>query len=436
MSNLNVKKGKHLTMEDRILIEYSLEQNYTLKEIAKTLKKDHTTISKEIKRNRFIKESIKKEKDLLSCKNRKECSKKHLCKDACNKLCKKCIFINCYRKCNEYTTKKCTYLNRYPYVCNSCDTVTTCNEEKCYYKAKLAHEKYLDTLKSSKEGINVTHDQIKRMDELISPLVLKGQSLYHISIHHKEEITCSERTLYNYFNKNVFTVRNVDLPKKVKYKPRKKKISTIIKNPSYRIGRTFEDFTKFLEDNPDTPVVEMDTVYGTRSGKVLLTFIFRNCSLMLAFLINHCNQRCVKEVIDTLYLLLGKEVFTNSFPVILTDNGSEFKFPNSLEFDNKGNQRTRIFYCNPMASYQKPYVEKNHEFIRYILPKGVSFEELSQEDITFMMNNINSVARASLNGNTPFKLAQLVLDTSLLEKLSLKHIPADEVYLKPSLFKK
>ena len=89
-----------------------------------------------------------------------------------------------------------------------------------------------------------------------------------------------------------------------------------------------------------------------------------------------------------------------------------------------------------MASYQKPHVEKNHEYIRYIIPKGTSLNNRTQEEITLMINHINSAARASLNGNTPFKLAQMLLDNSLLDKLSLKYIPADEIYLKPALFKK
>lgn len=180
----------------------------------------------------------------------------------------------------------------------------------------------------------------------------------------------------------------------------------------------------------------MDTVHGTRSGKVLLTFLFRNCSLMLAFLIDSCSQLDVKEVIDMLYGVLEHKVFSRTFPVILTNNGSEFKNPNALEFDVQGNQRAKIFYCNPMASYQKPHVEKNHEYIRYILPKGISFNNLTQEDITLMINHINSATRTSLNGNTPFKLAQMLLDNSLLDKLSLKHIEADEVHLKPALLKK
>ena len=274
------------------------------------------------------------------------------------------------------------------------------------------------------------------MDKIISPLVLKGQSLSHIFTHHKNEINCCERTLYYYFDKNAFTARNIDLPRKVKYKPRKKSTLPMIKESTDRIGRTFDDFVKFIEDNPNVNVVEMDTVHGTRSGKVLLTFMFRNCSLMLAFIIDSCSQMAVKDAIDKLYEVLGHEVFKRSFPVILTDNGSEFKNPEALELDVVGNQRTKIFYCNPMASYQKPHVEKNHEYIRYIIPKGKSFNDRTQEDITLMMNHINSTARASLNGNTPFKLAQMLLDVSLLDKLSLKHIHADEVHLKPALFNK
>lgn len=436
MSNKDLCKGKHLKIEDRIIIEYGLDQNYTLKEIAERVKKDPTTISKEIKRNRFLKSSKRKENTLQSCKHRKSCTKTNLCNSNCGKQCKKCRFTNCYRICNEYSIKKCTKLNRYPYVCNSCSTVTMCTDEKSYYKAKVADTKYKELLVASREGLNITSNELKKIDEVISPLILKGQSISHIFTHHKHEINCCERTLYYYFDKNAFTARNIDLPRKVKYKPRKKSTSPVIKDSAHRVGRTFEDFVKFLENHPNIPVVEMDTVHGTRSGKVLLTFMFRNCSLMLAFIMDNCSEMAVKDIIDKLYEVLGHEVFKRSFPVILTDNGSEFKNPKALELDNEGNQRTKIFYCNPMASYQKPHVEKNHEYIRYIIPKGKSLNNRTQEDVTLMMNHINSTARASLNGNTPFKLAQMLLDVSMLDKLSLKHIHADEVHLKPALFNK
>ncbi|MEG0051350.1 MAG: helix-turn-helix domain-containing protein [Terrisporobacter sp.] len=99
-------------MEDRLIIEYGLDQNYTLKEIADKLKKAPTTISKEIKRNKFLRVSKAKANDIQPCKNRRSCTKINLCNSACGKLCKKCTFINCYRACTEFSIKKCVKLTR------------------------------------------------------------------------------------------------------------------------------------------------------------------------------------------------------------------------------------------------------------------------------------------------------------------------------------
>lgn len=265
MSNNELCKGKHLRIEDRLIIEYGVDQNYTLKELAERVKKDPTTISKEIKRNRFLRVSSKKDNDLHSCQHRKSCTKTSLCNSSCDKQCKKCRFINCYRTCNEYSIKKCSKLNRYQYVCNGCSSVTTCTAEKNYYKAKVADTKYKELLISSREGLNITSKDLKKIDDIISPLILKGQSISHIFTHHKDQINCCERTLYYYFDKNAFTARNIDLPRKVKYKPRKKSTLPVIKESTDRVGRTFNDFVKFIEDNPNIPVVEMDTVHAMSS---------------------------------------------------------------------------------------------------------------------------------------------------------------------------
>ena len=156
---------------------------------------------------------------------------------------------------------------------------------------------------------------------------------------------------------------------------------------------------------------------------------------MVGLLLEHCSQECVLEAIDWLYEKLGETVFQNTFPVLLTDNGSEFKMPAEIETTEDGCVRTKVFYCDPMASYQKPHIEKNHEFIRYVLPKGKTFKNLTQEKVTLMMNHINSTARASLNDKTPWELAQLLMNHSVLEALSLEMIPAKEVHLKPALIK-
>jgi len=106
-------------------------------------------------------------------------------------------------------------------------------------------------------------------------------------------------------------------------------------------------------------------------------------------------------------------VFQDMFPVILTDNGTEFQFPERLECDEHGEIRTRIFYCNPHSSWQKGMIEKIHEYIRLVIPKGLTLDRYTKADIALLMNHINSEARGSLNGCTPFKLSQLTLHHQL-----------------------
>lgn len=424
-------KGKHLTSADRHFIEDALNENATLRLIAECLGKDSTTISKEVKKNR-IASHHKKENMKVSCSNRKECNQKGLCSTPCGRLCKKCPTMNCYKVCPEYVIRKCIQLSRFPHVCNGCKQKLTCHQEKQHYRAKVAQANYKDVLSTCREGISMTSEELNALDELISPLILKGQSIAHIYAHHKHEINCSERTLYNYVEMNAFVARNIDLRRKVRYKPRKK-TKAPKKSGAYRTDRTFEDFNAYLASNPETAVVEMDTVIGRKGGKALLTFFFRNCSLMIAFLLEACTQECVLEAIDGMYDAIGNSSFRLCFPALLTDNGSEFQAPDALEHDGHGNARTKIFYCEPMASYQKPHVEKNHEYIRYILPKGKSFDHLTQEQITLMINHINSTSRASLNNHTPFKLAQMLLGEPFLKSLALEPILPDEVHLKPAL---
>lgn len=88
-----------------------------------------------------------------------------------------------------------------------------------------------------------------------------------------------------------------------------------------------------------------------------------------------------------------------------------------------------------MCAWQKPGVEKSHEYIRYILPKGSSFDSLTQWDVNRMMNHINSSARASLNGLLPIRLAQLLFDQGTYNALNLREISPDDIILTPDLLK-
>ena len=222
----------------------------------------------------------------------------------------------------------------------------------------------------------------------------------------------------------------------MKYRVRKKKRIEPTIDYSYRKNRTFKEFQAYILEHPDENVVELDTVHGSnKTGNVMLTMLFRNCNYMLIFLMPECNKECVKQVFDNLTEILEIETFRTIFPIILTDNGSEFKGAEELENDKMTTPRTRVFYCDPLASWQKVKLEKNHEYIHKVIPKEVALIRQTQEDMTLLTNHINSTARASLNDRTPYELAQLLLSMRLFESIKLGLIEADKVTLKPSLLK-
>lgn len=270
------------------------------------------------------------------------------------------------------------------------------------------------------------------LDKIISPLIKQGQSISRI--HKMNDISCSQATSYNYLDKNCFSVGPLDLPRKVKLTKRKSSRKKEIKEA--RVGCTYEDFKFYLEQHPELFIVEMDTAEGKKGGKVLLTLLFRISRFMLAFLLPSKTQIKVEKVFNYIERILGNELSKKIFPIILTDNSTEFSAPLNLEFNSKGIGRTRIFYCNPTASYSKGMIEKSHEFIRYVIPKGISMDNFTQADITKMINHINGLARKSLNWSTPYDLAKLLLGKEVLKKLNLIKIPSNEIKLIPKLLKK
>ena len=86
---------------------------------------------------------------------------------------------------------------------------------------------------------------------------------------------------------------------------------------------------------------------------------------MLAFIRDENTASSVQEIFEELYHLLGTDEFQNLFPVILADNGTEFSGPTAIEFDSTDNRR--------------------------ILPKGTSFDNLTQLDINLMMNHLTNL---------------------------------------------
>lgn len=439
---MSTQKGnqKHLTLSDRINIEKGLNNSDSFATIAQVVHKDPTTISKEVRKHSKVKEykGYGNTPCVANADIHSRCNLKHVCGDMdCDKFCRQCRNHRCSDVCGSYQPMQCPNLKKAPYVCNGCGKRVNCMMEKKIYSSKYANDCYLETLSSSREGINQTPESIQKMNDILTPLIKKGQSISHIYATHAEELGCSKRTTYTYIDAGVFDVKNIDLRRKVKYKKRKTPTNTSAKSRTYRIDHNYEDFQKRIEKDPDVSIVEMDCVEGNSDGhKVLLTLTFRKTTLMLIFLMKSQTQEEVIKVFSFLEDELGTELFSKLFEIILTDGGSEFADRTGLETSNDGKtKRTTIYYCDPYSFWQKGCCEKNHEYIRYVRKKGSSFDDLNQEKVTLLANHINSTKRDSLNMHCPFELSQLLLDEQLLSVMGYKLIAPDDVMLTPELLK-
>lgn len=420
----------HITLDDRIIIQEILDQGTRLKDLAGQIRKHPSSVIKEIKRARSYRLPARFNDPAKNyCKHRKICLRRDICKQGCRRLCSDCR--KCNQVCPDFVRDECPTPTHFPYVCNGCTTKNGCRKAKYFYSAIVADAASRDLRKTSRAGIAFSEQQLLDLDLLLTPLIQKGQPINHIYATQKDQIPCSKRTLYRYIDQSLLAARNIDLRRKVSYKPRKSR-KPKGPDPTYRKDRTYADFLVCAGYHPDLQIVEMDTVIGRIGGKVLLTLLFRGSDLMLIFLLPNNTQSAVREVFDHLENTLGSALFRACFPIILTDNGSEFQNPALLEKTLTGQQRCRIFFCDPMASWQKGRIEKNHEFIRYVLPKGSSFDGLSQDDVDLLMNHINCTCRDVLWESCPFDLACSSM-SDVVAALQLYRVPADQIHLKPDL---
>ena len=427
---------KHLDLKSRYVIEHSLDSSLSFKAIALELDKDCTTISKEVRNHLIFKKSGAFGRPFNDCSNRFSCDIFHLCKSCSNSSGRPCKFCGrCASSCVLYQKETCRKLSKPPYVCNGCSDRKSCTLEKRFYDALSAQKEYELTRSESRAGFALSEQELDRLDSVISPLLRKGQSLHSICQNHVDSIMLSEKTLYTYMDNNLFSARNIDMPRKVRLRPRKRKPVSLKVDKACRIGRSFQDFLAFQKQSPDLPVVELDSVEGVQGGKVLLTVHFVGTSLMLAFLRDSNDSQSVIDIFDRLYLELRPDIFMDLFPILLADNGSEFSNPSAIEFDRQGNRRCHLFYCNPSAPYQKGSAENNHEFIRRVIPKGVDFGRFTQEQISLMMSHINSYLRKALGNKSPYETFAFLHGEEILEKFGLRKIPSDEIILSPELLK-
>lgn len=434
MSKFIPGNQKHLTLDDRRYIENELNKGTSFKDIARFLCKDPTTISKEIRAHRvsdwYHKGTFYNAKNF--CIHRYHCKKTNACEKilVCGVKCASCP--TCNQTCRDFVKERCSRLDKAPYVCNGCQKrINHCTiAHKYRYDAVFADRKYRELLSDSRAGIALSRHELRKKDSVITPLIEQGQSPYQIVTNHPE-LEMSVRTVYSYLDQGLFTARNIDLKRKVKFKPRKCHKSQITTREIFQ-NRSYADFQSLQL----TSFVEMDTVHSSRgSSKTLLTFFFTEEKLFLAYLLNRCTKGAVRAVFDRLEKRLGSYGFVTVFEYILTDRGTEFGDPDALETGTDGIQRTSIYYCDPMRSGQKGGLEQAHTMLRMVLPKGTDFGFLTQWDVNLIVNHINSTPRESLGGRTPYSAALETLGEEVLKAFQLRPIDPDEVNLTPKLIR-
>lgn len=419
-----MSNNKHLSFNDRLTIEKNLSLSKSFKYIAKLLNKDCTTISKEIKNHYKVMNTGSIGRRFNNCLYRRTCPNRG----------KNCNISSCI----NFTEERCSLLNKSPYVCNGCKNKIHCTLTKHFYDAEFAFKEYKHVLSESRQGLLIDQSEIDHLNSILVPLIKnQGQSIHQALVNNKNKIMFSDKTIYKVIDLGLLEVRNIDLPRKVRFRTRRKQTTVYKIDKKCLVGRTYEDFISYMENNSDTPIVQMDTVEGIKGGKVLLTIHFVNCSFMLAFIREHNDAQSVIDIFNYLQKTLGIDKFKELFILILTDNGSEFSNPIEIEFDlNTGEKRTQIFYCHPSSPYEKGSCEVNHELLRRILPKGTSFDDFTQEDVNLIMSHINSYKRKKLNNESPHSIFSKLYGENTIIKLGIQEIEPNKVNLSPRLLKK
>lgn len=422
-------KGRHMDIKDRIVIQKGLEDGKPLSAIAREIGVAASTVCREVKANRTM--DYRGKRIWNPCSKKRGCTVRNVCGGCELARCASCRRVRCWEACGQYEENRCDVIERAPYICGDCHRFANCGFVRASYSAVEAQLSYEKRLVETREGISVTPAQLESLVELVRTRLRQGWSMEAIWAVHGDRLPVGARTMYKYVEAGLLGLANIDLPRKVRYKPRKAVSGA---RPVDRDGRSFSDFLD-LPQKTRARAVQMDTVIGKRADfKCILTLHFPAIEFQIMVLLDDHDCGAVVGALDWIETILGTAEFARLFGVILTDRGIEFCDFEAIERSCLSNaRRCRLFYCDPQRSGQKGSCEKNHVELRKILPKGSSFEALTAFDVASVCTHVNNYPRKSLGGKTPFSQAAKLLPKGLLDELGIARLRADEVTLKPSL---
>ena len=375
-----MKTWKHLNLEQRKIISSGLAHNDKLIDIADRLELDPRGISREVRRNR--------------------------------------IPIGY----PDGTISKCSKLNRWPLVCTKCKFrySSNCKHVKYKYDAKTAQRKAEANLINSRRGIDLDDEEFNKLDSIIKKGIDENKSIYQIKIENKDEINKSITTLYRYINNGYLTTKRIDLPYAVKYKKRKhNKKYDYSNNEIDRTGHTYLDYLSFIHNHPRVNVWQLDFLGAIKTdSKNILSFILPDVHFTMLDIITNPNSNKVINFFDDLESKIGTNNFIELIPVILTDRDPCFTDIEGICFSKiTGEERCKLFFCDPYVSNQKPNVENINKQIRKFFPKGKSIDNLTKKDVLDKNLTLLNTPIKSLDGNTPRDAFNVVYGEDLFYKI-------------------
>lgn len=371
------KGYKRLTIYDRMDIQAAIHDHKTITEIAKMLKVSKSTISREL--NREIAQS-----------------------------------------------SKCPILKRIA-TCNICCKKIYCKFPKLYYDFSVSQTLSDENKVLSRKKSQLSKEQIKTIDTIVTSLIKKGQSLHHI---YASDITlktlCSERTLRRLIYRNELSIGPSFLRRYVRFKHKTQKttLPVQVRDIKNLIGRTYRDYLNYVKSHKRQSIVQFDSVIGKiKDRKAILTITLPKYAFQFGLLIEKGNAESVVKNLIKLFKKIGPDA-KNIFQINLCDNGTEFATFYEIE-----KSVGKTFYTSPYQSNNKAECERNHEFIRYVIPKGKSLDNLTQDFLDEMFSNINSYVRHSKNDKTPYDLVKQRFGVEFLNKINIRRIPNKKVSL-------
>jgi transposase, IS30 family len=440
-------KRKHMDKDSRVIIEEGIRRGDSARKIAREAGVSPSTVTREVKANRTLKEKKRAPGANLSvrCARRKECPRVGTACAGCSSRavrCRDCRTRSCIDACPDFELLMCPVTERWPYVCpEGCRKRQTCSYPRSRYRAEEAQAAHDARLASSREGIDLTADELERLNAVVAPLVGQGWSFEAICTELGDGLGVCLRSLYNYQADGILDISSVELPRKARLRPRKRKRD----QGRPRIDRSGHENTRTSCRCP-SPRRGPASCSETRwSGMQSECARHPDACIIVA---RHFQLYLRKRHADAFSHGRGASTASRGRDGLVRGLRGRIRHPaprqgHRSSTTSRGHRaqhawspeerRCRVFWCDPQESNQKSEAERNHEQLRRIFPKGhVDMDALTDADVALACSHVNSYPLASIGG-CPFGELGSLLPEGALGRLGIVRIPAERVVLRPAL---